>query len=87
MTTSSTCTTPKLLPKAAPKLVEDFEIGHGRGGGLGDGQDHRIIGGGTVCMMELSMPASAPVRETFPPLAADTPGWAPKTISVRPTRI
>ena len=25
------------------ELVEDFEIGHGDGGGFGDGQDHRIV--------------------------------------------
>ena len=42
---------------------------------------------GMVAMMALSMPASSPLSFTLPPLVRDTPGCAPKTISVRPTRI
>ena len=37
-------------------------------------------------MMALSMPLSSPERRTLPPVARDTPGWEPNTISVRPTR-
>ena len=42
---------------------------------------------GTVAMMALSIPISSPASFTLPPLVRVTPGWAPKTISVRPTRI
>ena len=42
---------------------------------------------GTVCMIDESMPASSPARSMLPPLARLIPGCAPKTISVRPTRI
>ena len=41
---------------------------------------------GIVCMIALSIPLSTPSRVTFPLDVRDTPGWAPKTIRVRPTR-
>jgi hypothetical protein len=41
---------------------------------------------GMAAMMALSMPLSSPVRRTLPPVARETPGWEPNTISVRPTR-
>ena len=41
---------------------------------------------GIVLMIELSMPDSSPASSTWLPLDRSTPGCAPNTSSVRPTR-
>jgi len=44
---STHLSTLKVLPRAAPSLVEDFSDDHGGGGGLGDGQTPSNVAGWT----------------------------------------
>ena len=77
----------KAAAQRCPELVEDLQVGHRRRRRFGDGQHHRIVVAGHRVHDGAVHAGFFAGEVTLLPAARVTPGLAPKTISVRPTRI